>query len=102
MSRLGITITQQAGAASVLRRELRSEQEQPQAVGMLEVRIDRQRLDFGTADQVVAGVVAELSVCDFEERLVVSAVNGVAVKVSQIVVVGLNRPEHVVPNDFGG
>src|SRR5580704_18589145 len=75
MSRLTIPITQEAGAASVLRRELGSEQEQPQAVGTLEIRIDRQRLDFGTADQIIAGVVAELSVCDFEERFVVSAVN---------------------------
>src|SRR5580692_5924144 len=72
MRRLGITIAEQTGAASVLGRELGSEQEQPQAVGMLEVRIDRQRLDIGTANEIVAGVVAELSVCDFEERLVVA------------------------------
>src|ERR1700733_11970964 len=75
MSRLTIPITQEAGAASVLRRELGSEQEQPQAVGTLEVGIDGQRLDFGTANEIVAGVVTELSVCDFEERFVVSAVN---------------------------
>src|SRR5208283_4586805 len=78
MRRFGITITQQAGAASVLWRELGSEQEQPQAVGGLEVRIDRQRLHFGTADEVVTGVVAQLSVCDFEEGLVVARVHGVA------------------------
>src|SRR5579863_243674 len=42
MRRIGITIAQQAGAASVLRSELRSKQEQPQAVGLLEIGIDRQ------------------------------------------------------------
>src|SRR5271154_3943673 len=41
MRRLGITITQEAGAASVLGRELGSEQEQPPAGGSLEVRTDR-------------------------------------------------------------
>src|ERR1700685_3709836 len=63
MSRFGVTITQQAGAASVHGRKLRAEQEQPQAVGVLEVGIGRQRLDFSTADEIVASVVAELSVC---------------------------------------
>src|SRR5271163_5337666 len=57
MRRIGVAIAEQAGAASVLRRELGSEQEQPQAVGMLEVGIDRQRLHFGPANQIVAGVV---------------------------------------------
>src|ERR1700689_5534368 len=96
MSRLGISIVQQAGAASVLGSKLGSEQEQPQAVGMLEVRIGGQRLGFGTADQIVAGIVAQLSVRDLKEGLVVARVNRVAVKVSQIVVVRLNRAEHVV------
>src|ERR1700735_2498057 len=72
MSRLGIPISQKAGAASVLGRELGAQQEQPQTVGMLEVRIDGQRLHFGTANEVVTGVVAELSVCDFKERLVIA------------------------------
>src|SRR3984957_17586331 len=101
MSWIGITIAQQAGAASVLWGKLGTEQEQPQAIGLLEVRIGRQRLHFGSADEIVAGVVPELSIRDFEERLVVAAVNRVAVEVSQIVIVGLNRPENVVPNDLG-
>src|SRR5208283_1057344 len=62
MRRIGVPIAQEAGAASVLRRKLGSEQEQPQAVGFLEIGIDRQRLDFGPADEVITGVVAELSV----------------------------------------
>src|ERR1700688_2350208 len=62
MGRIGVTITQQSGAASVLGRELGSEQEQPQAVGLLEIGIDRQRLDFGAAYEIVARVVGELSV----------------------------------------
>src|SRR5208282_62836 len=36
MSRLGVTITQEAGATRVLGRQFRTEQEQPQAVGSLE------------------------------------------------------------------
>src|ERR1700720_3806039 len=36
MSRIGVAIAQQAGAASVLGRELRAKQEQPQPVGILE------------------------------------------------------------------
>src|SRR5258708_4259491 len=72
MRRIGITIAQEAGAASVLGSESRAEQEQPQAVGLLEVGIDRQRLDFGAAYEIVTGIVAELSVCDFKERLVVA------------------------------
>src|SRR5271163_2705346 len=76
--RAGVPITQQAGAASVLRRELRAEQEQPQPVGSLEIRIDRQRLYFGAADEIITGVVAQLSVGDFEEGLVVPGINRIA------------------------
>src|SRR5208337_1831195 len=101
VSRIPITIAQQAGAASVLGREFGTEQEQPQAVGSLEVGIDGQRLDFGSADEVVTGVVAELSVCNFKERLVVAGVNGVTIEIAEIVVVGLNRAPHVVPDDLG-
>src|SRR5260221_11853083 len=39
VSRIGITIAQQAGAASVLRSKLGPEQEQPQPIGFLEVWI---------------------------------------------------------------
>src|SRR5215469_3640810 len=41
MIRIGVTIAQEAGSASVLRRKLRAEQEQPQAIGLLEIGIDR-------------------------------------------------------------
>src|ERR1700689_4874846 len=101
MLRIGVAIAQEARATSVHRRELWPEQEQPQPVGVLEIGIDRQRLDFSAADKIVAGVVAELSVCDFKEGLVVAAVHRVAIEISQIVVVRLNRAEHVVPYDLG-
>src|ERR1700722_14342840 len=78
--RIGIAITQEAGAASVLRRELRAEQEQPQAVGLLEIGIDRQRLDFGASNEVVTRVMAELSVGDFKERFVETGVNRVEIE----------------------
>src|SRR6202167_2997291 len=101
MRRIGVTIAQQAGAAGVLGRELGTEEEQPQAVGNLEIGVGGKRLDFGPADQVVTGVVAQLTVRDFKERLVVTGVNGVAVEISEVVVIRLNRAEYVVPHDFG-
>src|SRR5271165_5192613 len=58
--RIGVAITQEAGAARVLGRQFGPEQEQPQAVGLLEIRIDRQWLHFGAADEIVTGVVPQL------------------------------------------
>src|SRR5258708_38871060 len=95
-------MTQQSGAAMILRSDVGTEPEPPETVGLLEIGIDRQRLDFSTADQIVAGVVAELSVGDFKKRLVGAGINRVAIEIAQIVVVRLNRAEHVVPYDFGG
>src|SRR5260370_20543625 len=74
MRRIGVTIAQQAGAACVLGRELGSEQEEPQTVGLLEVGIDGNRLDFGASNEVVTGIVTELSVFDFKERLCLPSV----------------------------
>src|SRR5271155_1019151 len=65
MIRIAVTIAQQASAASVLRCEFGSEQEQPQSVGSLEVRIGGHRIDFCPADEIIAGVMSELSVGDF-------------------------------------
>src|SRR5579862_7601788 len=84
MSRIGVTITQQAGAAGVLGRKRGPEQEQPQPVGLLEVGIDRNRLDFGPADQIVTGIVPDLVIRDFKERLLVTSVNRIAIVISQI------------------
>src|SRR5579862_5979305 len=56
MRGIGVTIAEQAGAASVLGREFRTEQEQPQAVSFLEIGIDRQRLDFGATNEVITGI----------------------------------------------
>src|SRR6202041_259238 len=53
-----VAISNQALSARFLRREQRIQAEQPQAAGLLEVGIDRQRLYFRAADQIVAGVVA--------------------------------------------
>src|SRR5208337_5388798 len=62
MSRFGVPITQQTGATTALGRKFGTEHEQPQAVGNLEVGIDGQRLDLGSADQVITGVVPRLIV----------------------------------------
>src|SRR5580692_7948621 len=83
MSRIGITIAQQAGAASVLRSKLGTEQEQPQAIGLFEIGIGRQRLYFGSTDEIVTGIVPKLSIRDFEKGLVVAAVYCVAVERSE-------------------
>src|SRR5208282_2408719 len=72
MSRFGITIAQQTGATFILGREFGTEQEQPQAGGMLEVGIDGNRLDLGSANEIITGVVPRLIVPDFKERLVLA------------------------------
>jgi hypothetical protein len=64
--RIGVAITQQAGAASVLGRELGPEQEQPQLLGLLEIRIAGNGLDFGAAGQVIVGIMPVPLVCDVE------------------------------------
>src|ERR1700722_5166177 len=61
-------------AALGLRRKHRVKPEQPQAVGLLEIGIDRHRLDLDPADQVITGVMADLVVLDYVVRLVASAV----------------------------
>src|SRR5260370_26662143 len=62
--RSSVAKTNQALAACFLRREQRIEAEQPEAAGLLEVGIDRQRLYFGAPNQIVTGVVADLDVVD--------------------------------------
>src|SRR5208282_6462508 len=66
------------------------------------VRIDRQWLDLGSADQGVAGVVADLHVVDRLVGLLITAVFARAVVKAQIVVVGTDRPEGVVPDNLLG
>ena len=100
--RIGVTPADEAGATNFLRRENRIEAEQPVAAGRLEIRIGRQRLDLGAADQVVTGVVTNLEVLDLAGLRTLLLVLGVAVIEAQIVVVGGDRAEHVVPDDLDG
>src|SRR6202043_295444 len=72
-------------AALGLRREHRIEAEQPQTVGLLEIRIDRHRLDFDPADQIVTGVMSDLIILDYVVGLVLSAVHALAIVEAQIV-----------------
>src|SRR5271154_3396442 len=53
-----IAKTDNSLAAFSLRRKYRIEAEEPQAVGLLEVGIDRSRFDLDATDQVITGVVA--------------------------------------------
>src|SRR5208283_1150389 len=73
MSRNAVPITQQTAATFILGCEFGTEQEQPQAVGNLEVGIDGQRLDLGSAYQVTTGVVSRLIVPECKVRLVEAA-----------------------------
>src|ERR1019366_4349463 len=102
MSRFAVPITQQTAATFILGREFGTEQEQPQAVGNLEVGIDRKRLDLGSADQVITGVVPRLIIPDCKVGLVVAAVNRVAIVIPQVVVVSADRTPQGVPDDLGG
>src|ERR1039458_1938512 len=101
MSRIGVPITQQTGATFILGREFGTEQEQPQAVGNLEVGIDGHWLDLGSADEVITGVVPRLIVPECKEGLVDAGVNRVAIEISQVVVIALNRTPQGVPDDLG-
>ena len=59
--RVGEAMTDKAGAAQLGRREHRVKREQPVASTGLEIRVRRHRLNFGSADQVVAGVMSRLN-----------------------------------------
>src|SRR5208337_2658066 len=70
--------------------------------GGLEIRIRRQRLHFGTADQIVAGVMSDLEILDLAGLRALLLVLGIAVVESQIVVIRGDRAEDVVPDDLDG
>src|SRR5208282_1685346 len=101
MIRIAVPITQQAAATFILRREFGTEQEQPQAVGNLVVGIDRKRLDLGSANEIITGVVPRLVVPNCKVGLVVAAVNRVAIVISQVVIVIADRTPQGVPDDLG-
>src|SRR5579871_526421 len=67
---IGIEITpaDEAGTMNVFRRQQRVKREQPYPIGLFEIRIDRQRIDLGTSDQVVACVVANLEILDLRSE----------------------------------
>jgi hypothetical protein len=68
----------------------------------LEIGIDRHRLDFGPSDFVVAGVVANLDVIDYAMRPAELGVLLVAIEEAQIVIVGRDWTEYVVPHQLVG
>src|SRR5580704_13939343 len=97
-----IAISNQALSARFLRREQWIQSEQPEAAGLLEVGIDRQRLYFGAAHQIVARVVADLDIVDDLLLFTRIDVLDLAIEKTQIVIVGADRAEHVVPHDLVG
>src|SRR5882757_2399534 len=98
--RISITPSDETGSANFLRRENREQSEQPVAAGRLEVGIGRKRLDFSASDEIVTGIVTDLEVLDLAGLRTFLLILGIAVVVAEIVVVGGDRTEHVVPNDL--
>src|SRR6266851_840498 len=66
----------------------------------LKVGIDRHRIYFGASNQIVTGVVAELEVLYLAALWTLGFILGVAVEEAEIIVVGGDRTEHVVPDDL--
>src|SRR5215472_1963375 len=64
LARIGVAPPDEAGTTDFIRRKDRVQAKQPVAARGLKIRIDRRRLDFGTAHQVVAHIVADLKVLD--------------------------------------
>src|SRR5271170_1779536 len=83
--RIGVAIADESGSSRLLRREHGIQSEQPQAPGLFEVRIHRQRFDFGSSDDVVTGVVTDFDVIDHALILAGTNVLALAVVKSQVV-----------------
>ena len=94
---IGIAVANETEAAILRGRQQGKQAEQPKASGCLEIGIGRHRIYFGASDQVVAGVVTDLSVRDLHGlRLARGFVFAVTVEKTKIVIVRLDRTEHVV------
>src|SRR5712672_4092759 len=66
----------------------------------LKVGIDRHRIDFGSSNQIVTGVMAELEVLNLALLRTLGLILGVAIVKAKIVIVRSDRTEHVVPDDL--
>src|SRR5579864_150354 len=100
--RICVTVADESGSARTLWRKHRVKGEQPVPAALLEVGIYRQWFNFGASNQVVARVVADIDIVDYLLLLARTDILACTVKVSQIVIVALDRPEHVVPDDLLG
>src|ERR1019366_5265220 len=87
--RILVAIADQALAALGLRRKKRVQTEQPHAPRLLEIRIDRHRLDFGPSEEVVSGVMTDLDVVD--DVLVLARTNVLALAIEEAQVVVITR-----------
>src|SRR5262249_56205963 len=97
----GVAITDECGPTELLRRQRRVQGEQPISAAQFEVRVDRNRLDLGATDEAVARVMTYLKIVDLRRLRVLARVLSIAIVETQIVVVGEQRPEHVVPGYLG-
>src|SRR5712675_1975747 len=95
--RISVTPSDETGSANFLRRENREQSEQPVTAGRLEVGIGRKRFDFGASDEIVTGIVTDLEVLDLAGLRTFLLILGIAVIEAEIVVVGGDWAEHVVP-----
>src|SRR5260370_31458889 len=66
----------------------------------LKVGIDGQRLDFGSSNQLVTSVVAKLEVLYLAALWTLGLILSIAIEEAEIIVVGGDRTEHVVPDDL--
>ena len=70
-------------------------------MGDFEIGVNRHRFDFGPADQIIAGVVTDLKIFDLLELRALLDERAVAIVKAQIVIVGRDGPEDVVPHHLG-
>src|ERR1700690_340825 len=99
---ISVAPADKTGTANFLRRENRIQAEDPVASGGLEIRIGWQRLDLGASDQIVTRIVADLEVFDLLRLRSALGESGVAIVEAQIIVVGGDGTEHVVPDNLVG
>src|SRR5581483_7297017 len=97
---VGVAVSDEAGSAHSLRRHDWIEAEKPVAAGFQEILVDGDRIDLGASDLVVAGIVSDIDLIEDAIGGVEAATNVLARKIAQVVVVGLQGPEHVVPDNL--
>src|ERR1700676_847069 len=98
--RIRVPIADEASSGTVLRSYLRVQTGHRVPAGDLKVRIERQGIDFRASSLAVPGVVSGLVVPKRFVWFVQPGVHTLGVEKAQIIVVGRDRTEVVIPNDL--